>query len=189
VLLGYGCSGVRIMTTNKPIHSIDDIKGLRLRVPTIDVYIKTWEWLKATPTPLGGSEIFTAIQQGTVDGQENSYIDSLNLGLHEVCKYATESNHAYITNCFIFDKKFFNSLPESCQQAMREAANEASEYKNRVLVDETAAAKQKFIDAGIEIIEVNTDEFMSYFNGFMEKHYPSLSKWREEILAMDPKGV
>ena len=50
-----------------------DVEGLKLRVPTIPIYLDTWEWLGAAATPLGGSEIFTAVQQGTVEGQENPY--------------------------------------------------------------------------------------------------------------------
>ena len=65
-IMGCGLQGIRVVTSNTPIKSLADVKGLKIRVPTIDVYLKTWEWLGASTTPLAGSEIFTALQQNTV---------------------------------------------------------------------------------------------------------------------------
>lgn len=70
-IMGSGLQGVRVVTSTVPVQSVEDVKGLKLRVPTIDVYLKTWQWLGAAANPLPGSEIFTSLQQKTVEGQEN----------------------------------------------------------------------------------------------------------------------
>lgn len=186
VLLGSAFMGARITTLSKRVSSWDEMKGVKIRVPTIPIYLDTWEWMGANPTPLSGSEIFTAIQQGTVEGQENSYIDSANHSFYEVCPYVLETNHVYSTSCFVMDKTFYSSLSEDLQQVLADAAQTASEYKDEATLNETDAAKQEFIDAGCEIIEVDTADFAARFDGFLEEKYPSLVEWAAQIAEMAP---
>jgi tripartite ATP-independent transporter DctP family solute receptor len=186
VILASGLQGVRVMTTNKPVRSVSDVKGLKLRVPTISIYMDTWDWLGASITPLAGSEIFTAIQQGTVDGQENPYASSASLSLYEVCKYVTETNHVYSTDGFIMDSNFFNSLPADYQDALRTSAEDAGKYCTDAVINNAEADKQKFVDAGCEIIETDVSEWQAALDGFLEAKYPSLVEYAQMIADADP---
>lgn len=186
VLMGSGLQGMRVMTTTKPVRSLDDLKGLKLRVPTISIYMDTWEWLGATPTPMGGSEIFSAMEQGTVEGQENGYPSSASASFHEVSDYVTETNHVYNCLTFIMNAEFFNSLPESYQATIREAAKEAGILCTDLIIEQTEEKKQVFVDAGCEIIEIDLDEWQAALDGFLEEKYPDLVPYAEMIAEADP---
>lgn len=188
-LLGYGLQGVRVMTTNKPVKSVADVKGMKLRVPTISIYLDTWEWLGAAPTPMAAADVFTAIQQGTVDGQENPYGASLGLSMQDCCKYVTETNHVYSGNSFVFDATYFNGLPAEYQTALTEAADEATAYLTDLAEESAVEKKQGFIDAGCEIIEVDIDEWKAALDGFLDEKYPDLVEYADQIAALDPAAA
>lgn len=185
-LLGYGLQGVRVMTTAKPVHTVDDVKGMKLRVPTISIYLDTWAWLGATPTPMAAADIFTAIQQGTVEGQENPYGASVGLSMYECCKYVTETNHVYSGCSFIFDTNYFNKLPAEYQTALEEAANEATSYLTTLAIEVAAEKKQVFVDAGCEIYETDISAWQSALDGFLAEKYPALVEYADMIAAADP---
>ena len=185
-LLGYGLQGIRVMTTNKPIEHVADVKGMKLRVPTISIYLDTWSWLGAAPTPMAAADIFTAIQQNTVEGQENPYGASVGLSMQDCCKYVTETNHVYSGDSFVLDTKFFNSLPAEYQTALTEAADEATSYLTDLAVDMAAEKKQVFVDAGCQIIEPDITEWQSAVEGFLSEKYPDLVEYAEMIAAVDP---
>lgn len=186
VIFGPGLQGVRVMTTNKPVKSLDDVKGLKLRVPTIDVYLKTWDYVGAACTPLSAAEIFTSLQQGTVDGQENAYPQCVSLSLNEVCKYVTETNHVYSMCPFIMDKTFFESLPKEYQDIMIEEGAKSGETLTKLTTEGAAAAKQKFVDGGAEIFEIDLKEWQAAYKDFVKDTYPNLVEYYEKILAADP---
>ena len=185
-ILGGGIQGVRITTATMPIRSVEDVKGFKLRVPTIPIYLDTWEWLGAAPTPLSASELFTAIQQGTVDGQENPYSSSVSLSIHEVCDYVIETNHVYCTTVFAMDTNYLNSMPADYREAIQTAAQEAGVYLTDLVEETVEQYKQTFIDAGAEIIEVDFDEWQTAFDGFLEEKYPYLEEYAQMIRDADP---
>lgn len=185
-IMGSGLQGVRVVTSTVPVQSVEDVKGLKLRVPTIDVYLKTWQWLGAAATPLPGSEIFTSLQQKTVEGQENPYTNSANMSLQEVCSYVTETNHVYSMTTFIMDQKFFSSLPADYQAAIEEAAAAAGDVCTELYLESAEEAKQVFVDAGATIYEVNLKEWQDAMDGFVEENYPNLTEYYNMILEADP---
>ena len=187
-IMGSGLQGVRIVTSNKPVKSVDDVKGLKIRVPTIDVYLKTWNWLGASTTPLAGSEIFTAMQQGSVDAQENAYPTCVGLSLQECTKYITETNHVYSMTTFIMDQNFFDSLPAEYQTALEEAAMEAGKLCTDLIIADAENAKQVFVDAGCEIYEVDVTEWQAAMDGFLEETFPNLIPYYEMILAANTEA-
>ena len=185
-IMGSGLQGVRVVTSTVPVQSVEDVKGLKLRVPTIDVYLKTWQWLGAAATPLPGSEIFTSLQQKTVEGQENPYTNSANMSLQEVCSYVTETNHVYSMTTFIMDQKFFSSLPADYQAAIEEAAAAAGDVCTELYLESAEQAKQVFVDAGATIYEVDLKEWQDAMDGFVEENYPNLMEYYNMILEADP---
>lgn len=185
-VMGNALMGVRVVTTNKPVTKVEDVHGLKIRVPTIDMYLKTWEWLGASPTPLAGSEIFTAIQQGSVDAQENGYASSAGLSLHETVDYVVETNHVYSLATMIMDKNFFESMPAEYQTAIEEAAEEAGKLCTEEILTSAEEAKQTFVDAGCEIIEIDLAEWRAAMDGFLEKNYPDLIDYYNMIVEAAP---
>lgn len=185
-IMGSGLQGVRVVTSTVPVQSVEDVKGLKLRVPTIDVYLKTWQWLGAAATPLPGSEIFTSLQQKTVQGQENPYTNSASMSLQEVCSYVTETNHVYSMTTFIMDQKFFSSLPADYQAAIEEAAATAGDVCTELYLESAEKAKQVFVDAGATIYEVDLKEWQDAMDGFVEENYPNLTEYYNMILEADP---
>ncbi|MBQ8664015.1 MAG: TRAP transporter substrate-binding protein [Eubacterium sp.] len=187
-VMGCGLQGVRVMTGNKPVTKVEDVQGLKIRVPTIDVYLKTWDWLGAATTPLAGSEIFTALQQGTVDAQENAYPTCVGLSLQECSKYVTETNHVYSMTTFVMDKAFFESMPAEYQAAIEEASIEAGKLCTDLIVANAEDAKQKFVEAGAEIYEVDLAEWQDAMDGFLEENYPNLVEYYNMILDVAPEA-
>lgn len=184
-LFGGTYRGPRIVTSTKEMSKIEDFKGFKLRAPNLEVYLKTWQWLKATPTPLAMGETYTALQQGTVEGQENPMVDSMNYAVQEVCKYWIKTNHVYSCNVIIMDKTYFDSLPEDIQAAVEEASNYASKEISEQQLEASQAAEAKLKEIGCTVIEVDTKAFAAYFDGFADQNFPYLEDWANKIKAMD----
>lgn len=131
--LAYFENGFRQMTNSKkPINTPEDLKGLKIRVPQSPVSIAIFKALGANPTPMSFGELYTALQQKTVDGQENplSLINSSKF--YEVNKYISITNHIYSPFLLIVSEKWYTSLSPDLQKAVQEAANEARDYERKV---------------------------------------------------------
>ena len=125
-VLGYFYNDARALTTSKTaVSKPADMKGLKLRVMTSDVYIKTFEALGAAPVSMQFSELFSALQQGAVDGQDNGLILSMDSKFNEVQGYYTDLGHVQDTSVIFISESFYQSLPEDLQQVVVQAAQEA----------------------------------------------------------------
>ena len=184
-LMGAGFRGARIVTATKEMTTVDDFSGFKLRSPNLDGYIKVWEWMDAAPTPLSMGETYTALQQGTVEGQENSILDSASYSFDEVCKYWILTNHVYSANTIIMDKTYFESLPEDIQAAVEEAATYAGEQVSIDVLEREEAMKEELAAEGVSIIEVDNDAFAAHFDGYAEANFPDLADWCDQIRAME----
>ena len=185
-LMGSGYRGARVVTATKKMETIEDFKGFKLRAPNLEMYVKTWQWMGSAPTPLAMGETYTAIQQGTVNGQENSILDSKSFSLAEVCKYWILTNHVYSSNCIVMDANKFNALPEDIQAALEEASVYAGEMISQDVLNREDAARAELESQGVEFVEVDNAAFSEYFVGFAEENFPDLADWANQIRAMDP---
>lgn len=186
VIMGAGLQGIRVMCSNKRIESPADVAGFKLRVPTIPIYLDTWEWLGATPTPLGGSEVFTAIQQGTVNGAENGLTNIASLSWDECCDYIVETKHVYNTDSFIMDKAYFESLPAEYQTIIQEASVEAGKYCTDLVLTANEEVRSEVEAAGCEFIETDVSLWQDALDGFLKAKYPDLVTYADQIKAADP---
>ena len=184
-LMGASYRGARVVTATYEMKTVEDFKGFKLRAPGLDMYVKTWQWLGAAPTPLPITDVYTAIQQKTVEGQENSIIDSMNYSFDELCKYFILTNHVYSANTVIMDLDKFNSLPEDVQAALEEAAVYACEVGSQHVLENEEAKKAELVENGNVIVEVDNGSFLEAFNGFAEESFPELADWANAIRAMD----
>lgn len=180
VIMGPSNRGARIMTSNKRVESAEDLKGLKIRAPGIQMYIKTWEYLGASPTPMDPSEIYTGLQLGTVDAQENPVLYSYGGAYYDVTDYLVLTNHVFSTDVFIFNQDYFNGLPEETQTIFREAATEAGNFRTQLVLDTEAETIKKFEEKGVEVIVPDIESFMAKLTDF-SKEFPQLAELVEKI--------
>jgi tripartite ATP-independent transporter DctP family solute receptor len=130
VVLGFFDLGFRNVTNSKrPITKGEDLDGLKLRVIPNPVFIETFKTFKANPVPLAFAELYGALENKAVDGQENPYAVILSSKLYEVNKFVSETNHVYATNPVQISKRFWDKLSPVEQKLLQDAATEAQNYQ------------------------------------------------------------
>ena len=133
--LAFGENGFRHWTNSKrPLATPDDMKGLKIRVPGMKMYISLFKAMGADPTSMSFSEVFTALQQGTVDGQENPIPTIYLSKYNEVQKFVTLTGHVYSPAVMLMNKASFDKLSAADQAAFIEAAKEAVKAVARTTV-------------------------------------------------------
>ncbi len=137
-----------------PIAGIDDYKGLKIRTSESEVYLKLYEALGAVPTAMAVGEVYTAIQTGVVDGQDNTTANFVKNKYAEVQKYFSVTNHIYTAEPLVINLNKFNSLTEDQQKALLEAAQEAAAYERELSIAAEESDLQTIRDAGIEVTVV-----------------------------------
>ena len=129
-LLAYYENGVRHMTNSKrPIRKPEDMKGLKIRVMEQPIYIEMIKALGGNPTPMAFGELFTALQQGVVDGQENPAAHIFTARFFEVQKYISLTAHTYSAEPMLVSLAAWNKLPKDLQEKVQAAANESKDWQ------------------------------------------------------------
>lgn len=146
-----------IMKT-KPINTLEDISGVKMRVPEISMYVDTWENLGANPTTTAWGEAYTALQQGVVDGCEVDPSTIVDANIQEVTNYFSRTNHMGTVHIISMNLDKWNSIPEDLQQIILDVSKEVStgQAEDRKVTDE--ASVQKMIDAGVVVNDVADEE-------------------------------
>lgn len=157
-----------ISNSVKPITAPEDLKGLKIRVPESQVFLKTFETLGGVPTPMAISEVFTAMQLKTVDGQENPSAIFVNNKYNEVNDYYSVTHHIFTAEPLIMSLDKFNSFSEEDQTTLLEAAQEVAEYQRQLAIDSADQELQQIKDAGVN---VNVVEDMSDFKAAVQPVY------------------
>lgn len=143
--LAWSANGFRMFSANKTIHSMEDFKGLRIRMPNIPNYITMGKLLGANVTPMPISEVFTALEQKVVDGQDNPIATLRASGWYEVQSDVLESKHMFSPNVYIINSKFWNSLTSEQQKIIEEAAKESANYEFE-LMEKSYGEDKKFLE-------------------------------------------
>lgn len=168
-ILGIGENGFRHITTSKkPIKTPEDLKGLKIRTMECPVHLKTFEALGANPTPIAFNELFTALQQGTVDGQENPIAIIYTSKLYEVQKYLTLDGHYYVNCPYIINENFWNSLSDEEQKIVQEAIDETVKQQRSELEKQEKEYLDLIKKIGTEVIELTPEQR----DKFIEKTKP-----------------
>jgi TRAP-type C4-dicarboxylate transport system substrate-binding protein len=100
----------------KPLNNFQDFKGLKIRVPTITSYMRVWELLGTAPIAMSLNEVYSSLQTGVIEAQENDIAMTNNLGFYEVAPYAVMTEHVPYEASLYFNEKAFKSYPEELQQ-------------------------------------------------------------------------
>ncbi len=150
--LAYAERGFRNLTNSeRAVNSPEDLDGLRIRVMENPVYTDTFRELGANAIPMAWTEALTAMQQGTIDGQENPVNVIHSFKLDETQGYMTLSRHTYAPAIFVMGMPAWNQLPEAAQDVIRQAAQEAAEHERQVNADMEAEQLAALREAGMEI--------------------------------------
>ncbi|AYO29665.1 TRAP transporter substrate-binding protein [Biomaibacter acetigenes] len=154
VILAYWENGFRHITNNKkPINTPEDLKGMKIRVPESSVFIDTFKALGASPTPISFGELYSALQLGTVDGQENPLAHLINQKFYEVQKYCTLTGHFYTAEPLVISKMVWDKLTPDQQKAIKDAAIEAGKFERELSKEADDKYLQEAKDKGVQFVE------------------------------------
>jgi tripartite ATP-independent transporter DctP family solute receptor len=157
--LAYWDLGFRNVTNSRrPVARVEDFDGLKLRVIPNPVFIDTFKAFNANPVPMSFSELYTALETKTVDGQENPYAVILSNKFFEVQKYLSATNHVYGTNIILVSRKFWDQLSPTEQRVMREAAVEARDFQRKASRAAAGSAIADLKAKGMQFNEVSAAE-------------------------------
>ncbi|MGY6773536.1 TRAP transporter substrate-binding protein [Gallibacterium sp. ZY190522] len=175
--------GFRSMTNSKhPIHTPEDVKGLKIRTNQNPMYVKAFQLLGANPVPMPLSELYTALETRAVDAQEHPIGIVWSVKLYEVQKYLSLTNHGYTPLLVVMNKAKFDGLSPELQQAIIESAQEAGKYQRELNAKKEIEILDKMKKAGVEVVEqVDMKPFKNVVEQpvrqfFIEKNGDSLIK-------------
>lgn len=187
-MLGLFHNGLKQITSkNKEIHSPGDLKGMKMRVPSGEVAMNTFRAFGADPIAMPWSEVYTALQQGTVDGHENSFMTINSASLQEVNPYITEANWQYECYALIVNSSAFDTWNEATQKAVLEAGAEATQWGREYQENEEKNIKEKFIKNGVHVTELTEAEHQVFFDATSDIRAYFIEKYGAE--ACDAWGI
>lgn len=145
-------TGFRNLSNNKrPIHKAEDLRGLKIRVMQNQVALESFKAMGVNALPMDFSEVFTALETGVIDGQENPLIHMYANKMQEVQKYITITNHVYTSSIIIVSKRFWDKMTPADQEAVRKAAKEAQLFHREVMTEADKQVIQQLTDAGVQV--------------------------------------
>lgn len=159
--LGYFIRGPRHLTSNRPIRHPDELNGMILRVPNVPSFVTAWEAMGAKPTPMAFSEVFTGLQQGTIDGQENPFALILNAGFAEVQQYVNLTEHVMSWSYPVIGEQQFQELPEDLQAILLTSATKMQAYEHQLFTENEKQVREELQAKGMTFIEVDKAAFQA----------------------------
>ena len=178
--LGFWELGFRDITNGlRPIATADDLNGLKIRTTENEVHLDAFKALGANPTPMSFNELFTGLQQGVVDGQENPYAITYLESFYEVQKYISNTHHIYSPFALVMGKNFFDSLTEEEQKIVKEAAVEAGLLQRKLNREANDQHLASLIEEGMIYTEITAEareEMIELVSPAIEKHSDKVGK-------------
>lgn len=155
VPLAYFARGPRNLTSKTPIKSVDDVKGLKMRVPNVPVFMQFWRGVGAQPTPMAFGEVFTSLQTGVIDAQENPLALIKSASFFEVQKYVNRTEHVRSWIYLAIGEKSFNKLNADQKKALQEAANRAQVYERTLMLADEQKLESELKAKGMVFIDTD----------------------------------
>lgn len=173
--LAWMVNGFRNLTNSKrPVVKISDVAGLKVRTMENKLHMAMWRELGADPTPMAWSEVFTALQQGTIDGQENPLTVIYTSKLNEVQKYLALTRHVFSPAFIAIASSKLEDLPEKYQAVIVKAAKAAALHEREVYEKMDAEFLEKLRAAGMEVSTPDLDEYRKAVQPVYEKYRSEL---------------
>jgi len=182
--LAYFARGARELTSNRPIKTPEDLNGLKLRVPNVPLFVKVWEALGAKPTPMAFSEVFTSLQNHTIDAQENPLALIKSASLSEVQKYVNRTDHVLSWIYLVGGSKKLGRLTPEQQKAITEAAKAAQAYERELFLADEKQLEADLKAKGMEFVEADKAAFAAKAQQAVATAVPAeIRPLYEEIVA------
>jgi len=184
IVLAYWDNGIRHVSNNvRPITKPDDLKGLKIRTPSDPATIDTFAALGANPTPLKFSELYLALQQGVVDGQENPLMNIYSSKLHEVQKFTSLTGHKYEMTVFAMSKMVWAKLSDDDKKVIEQAALEARDLNRKLSAESDNDLRGKIEASGVKFNEVDPAPFQEMVKSVYEKWTKEHGAFVERVRA------
>jgi TRAP-type transport system periplasmic protein len=176
--LGWGSGSFFQLYTNKgPMKAPDDLKGVKLRTPGLNLYLDSWKAIGANPVAMNFAEVFSALQAGAIDGGISPIPLIYSSRFYEVSKNISVVNFSFEAVGFIASNTFWSKLSEADKTLVRKAATEAMAHQRKVADDEEADLVKKMQAAGVNVYTPTTTEL----NAFKAKLEPVMPGFRKQI--------
>jgi len=176
--LGWLELGVRNVTNNvRPVATPEDLEGVKLRTMKVPAHVATFETLGANPTPMNFGEVYSALQQGVIDGQENPLAIITSQRFYEVQKYLSTTAHVFAVYMPVISKPFFEGLSAEHQKLVRESMAAARSYQAELVAAEDTAQLEEIRAAGVEVLELTAQQRQA----FADKTESVRLQYREEV--------
>lgn len=182
-LIGAAYRGARHLSANREAGTLEGLAGLKMRVPPLDMYRKTWEYLGASPVPMGMAEVFTSLQHGLIDGQENPLEVILNASLYEVQGYVMETAHVTGAMTLIFDGGRFDRLSEDTQALLAEVGGAVMQEATDLMIATEASLKTQLEEKGMTFVAVDKEAFQAAMQDFGTE-FPDLAPWVAKVQSV-----
>ncbi|MGC3964490.1 MAG: TRAP transporter substrate-binding protein [Rhodocyclaceae bacterium] len=177
--------GPRNLTANRPITKPSELNGLILRLPNVPLFIATWKALGAQPTPMALSEVFTGLQQGVVQGQENPLSLTMSGSFFEVQKYICKTEHVRSWIYMVIGDRKFSKLKPEYQKAIAAAAKEAQAYEHEIFLKDEAKLVNDLQAKGMKVVEVDQKAFADIARPAVDKAIkPEIRDLYQKALAV-----
>lgn len=158
-ILDFWERGPRHITANKPINTLDDLQGLKMRIPEIKAMEHTWKELGAAPTTMAWNEVYTGLEQNVIEAQENPIPFIYGGRIHEVQKYIALTAHKYEYVTLAMSDSTWSKLTKEQQKIIEQAAGKATEFENKLVSEQTEKLLDEMKGEGLEVTKPNIDEF------------------------------
>ena len=158
-ILNFWDRGPRVVTSNKPINSLADIQGLKIRLPEIKAMVETWKAMGASPTTMAWNEVYTGLQQNVIEAQENPIPFIAGGKINEVQKYLAMTNHKYEYVTLSMSEKTYSKLTPEQQKIVNDAALVATDFENQLVKDKTGEILETMKTAGLQVTTPDIAEF------------------------------
>ena len=176
--------GFRQSINNKlDIDCMDGYKGLKFRTPESSIYLGLYEHLGAIPTAMDMSEVFTALENGTVDGSESPLFTIYSNSWYESAKHLTIDNHIYACNPILISSRMFKKFPEAVQNMLRETCAEAAGWEREKTTAEEDGVILKMEETGVTVTRLSEDALKEIQSAVKSVWEDASAKIGEDIIS------
>lgn len=188
--LGVYNMGARWTTSNKPFTNPGELKGVKLRMPEVSIWIDVWKGLGAVTTPIPATDIFSSLQTGVIDAQENFITNIYGRKLYEVQKYLIDTEHNIVYNTWVINVNKWDKLGPNNQKIIKDAINAADDYVNSRVEEVNADIIKKCQEKGMKLVRIDKDTFAKAAKPHVEaaaKKYLAPGVYEEALKAIESR--
>ncbi|WP_305072797.1 TRAP transporter substrate-binding protein [Propionivibrio sp.] len=158
IYLGLFTDGARNVFTNKPVKTLDDLKGYKLRTMTGPNELAAWKAFGTNPTPLAYTELYSALQVGVVDGAENTMTSLLGMKFWESCKFVLRTEHSYLALPFFMSAKAVAKVPADLRETVIQAGRDTAKEQVKMAIRMDKESEETLKKNGVQVFEMSKED-------------------------------